>query len=295
MRVDHSKHLPTRIRRWRAGRAIQEVLDRHPLVSPSAAQASQPRTAVVMLSWNRSEKLRNTVETFKEHHDVADSDLIVVDNGSTDGTQEYLLSTSYDRILSRKNLGAQAGKLLGWQRAVSRGFEFILFIEDDHPCLRQAPLGELENYLDENPDVGQVRLNDKEYVDHHTITKLPIDFQEATRLNEEFTIQKCSYHFTSHPAIFRTSLVGLIKGCAVLDTTRRRVGFEALGFEKYRGTKPYRSAKKRVSRDHGIREKEYMRRYLLHYRLTARLSPACFHWKDDDAAIARKHSSAWRN
>ena len=74
-----------------------------------------------------------------------------------------------------------------------------------------------------------------------------------------------------------------------------RVDFEALGFDKYRGTKPYRSAKRRVSRDFGIREKEYMRRYLLHYRLTARLSPACFHWRDDEAAKARKHSSIWRN
>jgi glycosyltransferase involved in cell wall biosynthesis len=249
----------------------------------------------VVLTWNRSERLRETLETLKEHHDVADGDLIVVDNGSTDGTQEYLRATSFDRILSRENLGAQAGKLLGWQRAVSRGFEFILFVEDDHPCLRQAPLGALENYLDENPDVGQVRLNDKDYIDHHTITRFPIDYQEATRLNEEFTVQKCSYHFTSHPALFRASLVDLIKGCAVLDSARRRVDFETLGFDKYRGTKPYRSAKRRVSRDFGIREKEYMRRYLLHYRLTARLSPACFHWRDDEAAKARKHSSIWRN
>ena len=91
----------------------------------------------MVLSWNRVSILRDTVETFKKHHDIADRDIIVVDNGSTDGTQEYLRASSYDLILSRENLGAQAGKLLGCQRAVNRGDDFILFIENDHPCMRR--------------------------------------------------------------------------------------------------------------------------------------------------------------
>ena len=99
------------------------------------------RTAIVILTWNRIKGLKNTLSTFKKYNPgVKDKDIIIVDNGSTDGTQEYLKNTNYDIILNGSNLGAQEGKYIGWNAALERGYDFIIFIEDDNPCYRKVPI-----------------------------------------------------------------------------------------------------------------------------------------------------------
>ena len=247
------------------------------------------RTAIVILTWNRIDMLKNTIKTFKRHHSLKDKHFIVVDNGSTDGTQNFLKSTKFDLILNESNLGAQMGKYIGWNRALERGYDFILFIEDDHSCYKTVPIVDLENYLDRHEEVGIIRLNDKRYLKRHQITKLSIISCGKDKLNSDFKITKSNYHFTSHPSIFRTSLVDVLKGCVLPEYKPTKIDVEKLGFDK--NHKNYAIAKERAVKDFGVLEKEYMRLYLLHYRVAAQLIPPCFGWIN----TSNKRMSKWKN
>lgn len=248
------------------------------------------RTAVVILTWNRLHDLQSTIKTFKQYHkDIEDRHFIVVDNGSTDGTADFLKITEYTAVLNSVNTGAQMGKYIGWNAALEAGYDFILFIEDDHPCYGTVPIKDLEKYLDDNLDVGIIRLNDKPYLVQHQITKLPIDRFGKTKINKNSKVVKYNYHFTSNPSLFRTSLVQKLKGCVFPECKPANIDVASLGFEKYKDHKNYKLAKKRALIDFGVAEKEYMRLYLLNYKLTAQLFPQCFH------TTFVKRVKEWRN
>ena len=247
------------------------------------------RTAIVILTWNRLDMLKNTITTFKNCHDLKDKNFIIVDNGSVDGTQKFLKSTKYDIILNGSNLGAQMGKYIGWNRAEERGYDFILFIEDDNACYRTVPIVKLENYLDNNLNVGIVRLNDKPYLNRHQITRLPIIDYGKDKLNSSFKVCKFNYHFTSNPSIFRTSLASMLKGCVFPEYKPTDIDVNKLNFDKNHNN--YEIAKERALKDFGVTEKEYMRLYLLHYRLTAQLIPPCFKWIN----TSNKRVAKWKN
>lgn len=250
------------------------------------------RTAVVMLTWNRLNTLKNTIDKFRKYNpQFKDEDFIIVDNGSDDGTQKFLKHTKFDTILNSTNTGAQWGKFIGWKRAEDRKYDFILFIEDDHPCYRTVPIKDLENYLDINNDVGIIRLNDKPYLRKHQITKLPTERISREELNDEFMIDKWYYHFTSHPSIFRTSLVFYLKGNVIPTYQPANIDFERMKpiLKKYKMTPAYDRAVGRIKHKFGTCEKEYMRLYLLHYNYTAQLTPSCFQW------VNIKRMNGWKN
>ncbi len=254
------------------------------------------RTAVVILTWNRLKNLKNTLKAFKKYHvKFKDENIIIVDNGSTDGTQEFLKTTKYDLVLNKENTGAQMGKWIGWNRARKRKFDFIIFIEDDHTCYRTLPIPSLESYLDRYDGVGIIRLNDKPYLKRHQISRMPLKWGRVDKLKDEFVIKRCNYHFTSNPSIFRTSLAVDLQGCVYpkLKPRSKKLNIEVLskklGFDEYKGTDKYDNAIERLKMDFGVTEKEYMRLYMLKYYMTAQLVPECFKTK------IKKRVIEWKN
>lgn len=250
------------------------------------------RTAIVMLTWNRLNILKNTINTFRKFNpNFKDEDFIIIDNGSIDGTDAFLKHTKFDYMLQEKNTGAQWGKFIGWRKAEIRKFDFILFIEDDHPCYRTVPIKDLENYLDKNEDIGIIRLNDKPYLKRHQITRLPAKKMFKEKLNNKFMIDKWYYHFTSHPSIFRTSLVNYLKRNVIRIYQPENIDFDKINIilNKYKGTQKYKIAMDRITKEFDVCEKEYMRLYLLHYNYTAQLNPPCFQWID------KKRMNGWKN
>jgi len=252
------------------------------------------KIAIVILTWNKLDILKKTIYLFKKYNpDIKDSQFIVVDNGSIDGTQNYLETTKYDIILNKKNLGAQMGKYIGWNRAFERGYDFILFLEDDHPCIRPVPIEDIINYLNKNIEVGIVRLDDKKYYRNHHITSLPIKYHKKEILTKKYKIFKTSYHFTSHPSIFRTSTVPFLKSCVFpkYKPETEDIDITKLGFEEYKKINPkkYLIAKKRCLYYWGKKEYEYMRLFFLKYQTSSQVIPYCFHY------VVAERSEDWRN
>lgn len=242
------------------------------------------RTAVVILTWNRLKNLKNTISTFKKFNkNFFDNNIIIVDNGSIDKTPEYLKDFNFRVITNKKNLGAQRGKFIGWHEAMRIGYDFVLFLEDDFPCIRKVPIRDIERYLDENQDVGYVRLNKKKILKRHQISRMPIVYQPKNILNKEFNIQKSNYHFTCNPIMFRISLLATLDLWIDLSVETWK------NFKYFEDNPPTHLAKKRVLKNFGISEKEYMRRYMQRYKWQAYIIPQCF------KTVVRKRRMKWIN
>lgn len=173
----------------------------------------ESRTAVVMIVWNRKKRLKEVVDTFQKHNGRDyDEHTIVTDNGSTDGTVDYLQKSPFDVICHPVNKGAQAARNAGYIRAIERGYEFILFIEDDFPCTGKVPIKILESFLDENKEIGYVRLNDKPYLSKNVATQQKVKYGEWFDYHG-IRLRKSNYHFTSNPVVFRVDLVDEFLKC----------------------------------------------------------------------------------
>lgn len=248
------------------------------------------RTCVVILTWNRLNKLKETVKSFRRYNpNFPKEDIIVMDNGSTDGTREWLEKNRIYYLENSYNRGAQEGKFRGWQHAAGH-YKFIVFLEDDFPCIRRVPISNLEFYLDNNNEVGYIRLNDKKYLNVHWITKDKPVYSIKQHLCEEFKIQKSNYHFTSNPMIFRTSLVKHLKPCLKPETINRPNLRDIAHFNNFVNLEKITElAKERVYKEFGRTEKTYMQLYMYKYRYQAQLFPYCF------KTVIVKRRKEWRN
>lgn len=109
-------------------------------------------TSVIILTYNQLSYTQLCLETLK-HHTPEPHEIVVVDNGSTDGTVEYLKSRPGLRvILNPENFGFAKGVNQGLQAA--RG-EFLLLLNND-TILTPGWLRNLQGCLNSLPRVGLV-------------------------------------------------------------------------------------------------------------------------------------------
>jgi GT2 family glycosyltransferase len=88
------------------------------------------RATIVVPTYNRCHSLQRLLEAL-ERQTVADFEVVVVDDGSTDGTPELLarIRTTYNlTVIQQPNRGPAAARNLGSQRANG---ELLVFLDDD--------------------------------------------------------------------------------------------------------------------------------------------------------------------
>ena len=98
---------------------------------------SYPNLACVVVTYNRLDKLKKTLETY-EAQTVPFNSLIIVDNHSTDGTHEFLLNwknatSHYKRFVltMEENKGGSGGFYEGEKFALSLNSDWIHVADDD--------------------------------------------------------------------------------------------------------------------------------------------------------------------
>ncbi|MDT8407312.1 MAG: glycosyltransferase family 2 protein [Methylococcales bacterium] len=110
------------------------------------------RLSIVFLNFNRVAETRQTTETLRHlcqnHHDV---EIIAVDNGSCDGTAEYLAAQHDIGYLSRPDNSGIAGYNTGFEHA--RG-EFVLVLDDDSCPADWASVERALQHLEQRPELG---------------------------------------------------------------------------------------------------------------------------------------------
>jgi len=90
----------------------------------------QPDVSVVIPTYNREEYLRQAIASCFEGNEEVDVEVVVVDDGSTDGTREYLeeLDDDHVRPVFQEHQGGQVARNRGLSEV--RG-EYLKFLDDD--------------------------------------------------------------------------------------------------------------------------------------------------------------------
>lgn len=93
-------------------------------------------TSIIVITYNNLELTNLCIESIKKY--TKDYELIVIDNGSSDGTLLYLCDNSNKQIFNKENLG--------FVKAVNQGLELAT---GDYICLLNNDVIVSENWLDD--------------------------------------------------------------------------------------------------------------------------------------------------
>lgn len=112
------------------------------------------KTIAVVVSYNRQALLGECIDALRNQTKKPDA-ILVVNNGSTDGTSEWLQTQPDITYISQTNLGSGGGFHTGIKWAFQHGFSWIWCMDDDgypHPLA-------LENLLANEPTKHRALLN----------------------------------------------------------------------------------------------------------------------------------------
>ena len=84
------------------------------------------KTSIIVVTYNSKQWLKNCLEAIDQLDYSSQYDLIIVDNGSTDGTQEFICSFNPEiRLIQSTNQGFGAGNNLGAKHAKGKYLAFV--------------------------------------------------------------------------------------------------------------------------------------------------------------------------
>jgi glycosyltransferase involved in cell wall biosynthesis len=113
-----------------------------------------PRFGSFILTFNRPEKLRETIEVLL-HQTVPPELLVVVDNAATEETASIVRDIGDDRLeyhQTPENLGSAGGVAFGMRLLFDRGCEWIHSVDDDDPPLTTDTIERIRAVIDRNDD-----------------------------------------------------------------------------------------------------------------------------------------------
>lgn len=95
----------------------------------------EKRTAAIVVTYNRKELLKENIEALLAQTYKDNLDIIVINNASTDGTEEYISDYINRRAIIHINTGANLGGAGGFQYgiryATENGYDFVWVMDDD--------------------------------------------------------------------------------------------------------------------------------------------------------------------
>lgn len=182
------------------------------------------KTSVIMLNLNGEPHLRDAVNSLREHT-TGPYELIVVDNGSTDGSDAWLAAQDDVQLVRmEENVGAPAARNVGLEVATG---DTILFCDNDvvfTPGWRELLVGHMARH----PDIGIIGPMSDVVAGHQKTQRLPSPNQELDAFARSFTSEFEGQHRYTHRLILffmlvRREVVDTIGG---IDTRYGRWGFE---------------------------------------------------------------------
>ena len=93
------------------------------------------KTAAIVVTYNRKELLKQNIEHLIAQSSRDSLDIVIIDNASTDGTNEHICSFIDNReiiyINTGENLGGAGGFHYGIKYAVENGYDYVWVMDDD--------------------------------------------------------------------------------------------------------------------------------------------------------------------
>lgn len=113
--------------------------------------------AAIVITFNRLELLKKTIDGLKSQTHKID-EIIVVNNGSSDGTTEWLAQDSVLSVVIQENTGSSGGQYTGFKTAYERGHEWIWAMDDD-VVPRTDCLENMVKTIDINKVIAPLRIS----------------------------------------------------------------------------------------------------------------------------------------
>jgi GT2 family glycosyltransferase len=158
-------------------------------LSQAIAQSTPPDCSIVLVCWNNKAYLEPCLESLYAGKLQHRFEVVVVDNGSTDGSQE-MLRTCYPEVLIIQN-----DRNVGLGKASNQGIEattgrHVLLLNND-TLVNGPSLDAMVDFLDRCPEVGAVggkllNPDGSEQSCYNDFSSLRKEFLVATRLGELF-------------------------------------------------------------------------------------------------------------
>ncbi|MFH0852166.1 MAG: glycosyltransferase family 2 protein [bacterium] len=92
-----------------------------------------PKVFIIVLNWNGLKDTEECIESLKKI-DYPDYKIVVVDNGSTDGSDEIIPKKHFQDVAfieTKSNLGFAGGNNIGIKHALDNGADYILLLNND--------------------------------------------------------------------------------------------------------------------------------------------------------------------
>jgi GT2 family glycosyltransferase len=136
---------------------------KNPTLNVPPGQRKAPKVGIVILNYNGKSLAEQCLRSVLDSS-YPNKEIILVDNASTDGSLEYILSNfpNTHGVANEQNLGIAAGRNRGFVEAISRGADYVLSLDNDtriEPALIQA----LVEVAESDSDIGIV--GPKTYMD----------------------------------------------------------------------------------------------------------------------------------
>lgn len=135
----------------------------------------KPLFSIITLNWNRKEDVGRTLDSMRSQSYVP-KEIIVVDNGSTDGSVESLKSSAPDVRLVElpENLGVE-----GYNRGIQEANgEYVMLVDNDMDLLQPDTMEKALVYFNANPKLGAVALQVR-LQDHRTLSPNSPKYSES--------------------------------------------------------------------------------------------------------------------
>lgn len=108
-----------------------------------------PLISAVLVSWNRCQFLQQAIQSLRDQR-YPHLEIIVVDNGSTDGSREWLRGQNdLLAIENTRNTGASAARNQGTR--IAKG-NYILYMDSDAELRTEGGLRRCVSYMESHPD-----------------------------------------------------------------------------------------------------------------------------------------------
>lgn len=114
--------------------------------------SNNKEVGIIVVTYNRCELLKEVIYSLRKQT-FKNSQIIVVNNGSTDNTFNWLTNQNDIITINQENLGGAGGFYTGIKYAVENGYNYCWIMDDDVIC-HETALEELINSYKKNPNIG---------------------------------------------------------------------------------------------------------------------------------------------
>jgi GT2 family glycosyltransferase len=184
------------------------------------------KVLAIVLNYNKKDMVLSCLKSLNQQH-YDSCRIVVVDNASTDGSQEAIrdIFPKTELLCSERNLGASQGRNFGVEYAKSQDdFGYILFLDDDAEVATES-IARLVDALESEPQIGIVC--GKTYIDLDSRVLM------STGIIERFHWARCYDRGAAELDLGQYDRDGLVDACGGFALMIRASLFDDLeGFDE---------------------------------------------------------------